>query len=54
MNIAGVFANQERLKRTQNRREAGSEKTLAQASQSFIGFNANECPIEVAFNYRGL
>ena len=54
MNVARVFAPQQRLERAQNRGQAGSEETLSQASNAFVRFNADECPIEVSLDHRGL
>ena len=54
MNVAGVFAQQKGLERPQNRSEAGSEETLPQTANSFIRFNADECPIEIPLHNRGL
>src|SRR5208337_4868026 len=54
MNVARVLAQQQRLERAQNRSEAGSEEAFTQPSQSFIRFDADECPIEIALDHRGL
>jgi hypothetical protein len=54
MNVARVFAQQQRLERAQNRSEAGGEEAFPQPSQSFIRLDADECPIEIALDHRGL
>ena len=54
MNVARVLVHQQRFERTQNGGEAGGEETLAQAENSFIRFNTNEGPIEVALDHRRL
>ena len=54
MNVARVFTQQQRLERAQDRGETGSEEALTQSSQSFIRFDADQCPIEIALDHCGL
>jgi hypothetical protein len=53
MDIARVFAEKDRLQGTQDGRKTGSEKALTEALNYFIGFDANEGPIEIALDDSG-
>jgi hypothetical protein len=50
MDIARVFAQQQRLQRAQDRSEAGSKKALTEASDGFVGLDADKSPIEISFH----
>ena len=54
MNIARVFSQQQRLERAQNRSEARSKKALTEASDGFVGLDADKGPIEISFHDRCL
>jgi hypothetical protein len=54
MNIARIFAQQQWLERAQNRSEAWGEEAFTEPSQSFMRFDADECPIEIALDHRDL
>ena len=54
MHVARILANQQPLKRPEDRGQAGSEEALSETLNPLIGFNPNEGPIEVAFDDGGL
>ena len=54
MHITRVLANEQRLERSENGRQAGSEEAFSQTLQSLICLNPHEGPIEIAFDYGSL
>jgi len=53
MDITRVFAKQEWFERAQDGSQTGSEEALAEATNSFVGFNADKGPVEISFYDRG-
>jgi hypothetical protein len=53
MNIARIFAQKQWLQGAQDGSETGSEEAFAETPNTFICLNANEGPIEIAFDDGG-
>ena len=54
MNVSWILSDQQSFERAQNRCESRSKKTFAETANSFVGLNANECPVEISLYHCGL